>query len=94
MGIHLGKLGEIIGWVSQIGFQKCSKTILEGPPIERCSEQMKFDLEEVKENSKYKSSWKSNKELKQRKRQVWRVKCFQSINNLWRGQGQGKGGKP
>jgi hypothetical protein len=36
-------------------FQKCSKTILEGPPIERCNEQMKVDLEEVKENSTYES---------------------------------------
>lgn len=53
---------------------------------------MKVDLEEVKENSKYKSSWKSNKESKQRKRQIWEVECFQSINNFSRGQGQGKGG--
>jgi hypothetical protein len=62
---------------------KCSKTILEGPLVERCRNQMKVNLKEFKENSKSKLSWKITEEFEQG------VKCLLNTKNLWKGWGLG-----
>jgi hypothetical protein len=62
MGVHLEKLCEVVSWVFEVKrVSKWSKAIVEGLVIERCNHQMKVDLKEIKENSKFESSWKCTK---------------------------------
>jgi hypothetical protein len=53
---------------------------------------MKVDLEEVKENSTYKSSWKSNKELKQRKDKYEGWNVFKTLTIFQEAKAKGGGG--